>query len=227
MEDREDIEETESEDEIIEQQQQHVETDIEKELAECREAKKAIEIKYQAALKELTSTNQARVERNVFNSGAEDSLSRLRKTVEIQETTISKLKDENERQKSDLEMWRNKYHEAEKQVSKHYYDEKRASMKTSCLEAEIRGLREKMKLMMNQSMNMSSASSIMSSRVPPPPPPVDVPSVDEFLKMSAEQNSYNMESNSSIPPPPPVDTPISDLIQQSLSGNRSVNSSYG
>lgn len=225
MEDKEDIE-VETENEKLEQQQ-HVETDIEKELAECREAKKAIEIKYRAALKELTSTNQARVERHLFNSGIDDNLSRLRETIEIQDTTISKLKDENERQKSDLEMWRNKYHEAEKQLSKLFYDGKRASMRISCLEAEIKGLRDKMKLMMNPSMNMSSVSSIMSNRVPPPPPPVDVPSIDEFLKMSAEQNSYNMESNSSIPPPPPLDTPISDLIQQSLSGNRSVNSSYG
>lgn len=198
-------------------------SDIEKELAECREAKKAIELKYQASLKELASP---RVEPIYINSDAEESLNHLRKTIEHEKSIITKLKTEIDKQKKDAELLRDKYSTLVEQDLRHFNDWKKASGRISSLEAENRALRDRVKQMMNQSMNMSSASSLIDNRVPPPPP-VDVPSVDEFLRMSADQSYGNIEINSSIPPPPPVEAPLSNLLLQSRSGNRSVNSSYG
>lgn len=146
----------------------------------------------------------------------------LRRTIELEKAVITRLEAENKRLENELETWRKKYNEGEKR----FEEGKIASRRITLLEVENKALKDRVRHMMSQSMNMSSASSIIDNRVPPPPPPVDVPSVDEFLKMSAEQQYGNMGMNSSIPPPPPVEAPLSDLLLQ-RSGNRSVNGSYG
>lgn len=193
------------------------------ELAELRVSKKEAEIKLQKMKRryeeELSSFNEIRVEHIFKNSGAKEYLERLKEKNKIKNDIINTLKAELEAKESEVASWQTKYRDAEKQCNEYWEAWKDTQSRKEKLEAEKKAQFERERRAMNLTMNLSSASSLVDNQVPPPPP-IDVPPVDEILRMVAPSggqtttNPYSMSNmNSSIPPPPPVDVPYNEIFR--------------
>lgn len=207
--------------------------DYENELAEVRARKNEVEIKLNLMKRryedELSSCSEARVEHIFKNSGAKEYFDKVKEVDRVKNDTIHTLKTDIATKKKELAALRSKYHEIEDKCQTYWQSWKDAQLKKEQLEAERKAQQEQDLRLRSQPLNMSSASSYIDNQVPPPPP-IDVPTVEEILRMSSnqymgDQNYAPMGSlNHSIPPPPPVDVPYDEIMGHVRSNSSSYSS---
>lgn len=151
-------------------------------LEDIKTAKRELEIKLNLIRKHFITHSDIKVDHIFSNSGAEEH---LKSTLELDKSIISKQKLEIERQRKEIETLKSKCEEAEKQHIKACNELRAKDGKIVQLESQIKALQDKVR----QRMNLSSASSFIDGGRIPPPPPVDIPSIDEFLKLGDESLS--------------------------------------
>ena len=187
------------------------------ELAKLRVSHKEIEIRLKLMKskyeEELSSFNELRIEHIFKNCGAKEYVERLRQSNKLKEDMISSLKSELELKKMEISTWKSKFEDAEKQCNVYWQAWKDTQVRREQLEAEKRAMQERDRLAFDQSAGMSSSHSLIDAQVPSPPP-INIPSVEEILRMTSNNanNPYNMDPNSSIPPPPPIEVPFNEIL---------------
>lgn len=143
-------------------------------LAELRVAKRAAEHKLEIAkkkyLEELRLFNESRTDYMLKQSVRQDYLTKLKESNQVREDIIKNLEDELERLKSEIGMWREKFHAAEQQAIHYHKACQESLIKKDQLEAE-------------RARVVSATSSFVDHHIPPPPNP-KIPSVDELLQSS-------------------------------------------
>lgn len=109
-----------------------------------------------------------------------DNIHRRGSTKEYQEKIkdkkneiINELKSKLESKEKELRIWQEKCGTFERESSSYWKAWRDSENRREALEAEKRAIRER-GFMMNQTMNMSSASSMMDDQSIPPPPPINV-----------------------------------------------------
>lgn len=153
------------------------------ELEKLRVSKKEAEIKLRHMKeeyeKELTSFNETRIEHLFRNCGAKEYLERLKDKNKLKDELIITLKDELSTLKAALADCEMKYQNAEAEYTKMLQGYQQIKAQKDQIEAERRA---KERRILSQTMNLSSASSLVENSIPPIPPLNHIPSIDEVLR---------------------------------------------
>lgn len=161
------------------------------ELTELHVSKKEIEHKLRCMKEryeeELSSFNETKIEQLCRKAGVDEYLSGLKRKNEITEQTIVNLQKDLESKRKEVEIWKDKYKEAEDQYNKYFEAYKDITAKRDQMEYQRRAAMDREKRL-GPKMNLSSASSLVDASVPPPPP-IDVPPVDQILREAINDNS--------------------------------------
>lgn len=200
-------------------------------LAELQVSQKEAEIKLQLMKRrydeELSSFNEIKVEHLLKNSGAKELLDHIKEKNRIKDELIKNLKSSIATKQSEVEAWQNKYKTVEDQCNL-YREEWRKSQDTrDKMEADLRAKHERDRRLLNHSINMSSASSLIDNHVPPPPD-IDIPSVADIMMASKSMGDMTytslIDDAHTIPPPPDVDVPMNEILNQVMpsSSNASI-----
>lgn len=195
-------------------------TSICEELESLRAARNEAELKLQLLKKryedELTLFNEARVEHIFKNSGARDYFERLKDRTKVKDDIIKSLREDLDYKTREVSELQDRCKEAEKQSQEYLRAWKDAQMARERLEIEKKSHQPSRELrsVTNQSVNRSSASSLIDNQVPPPPL-IEAPSVEEIFRTTSsyrEPNPYT-SLDSSIPPPPNIEVPLDEILE--------------
>lgn len=153
-------------------------------LAELQVSHKEAEIKLQLMKRrydeELSSFNEVKIEHLLKNSGVKEFLDSIKEKNRTKEDIIKDLRTKIDMRQRDLEIWQSKYKTVEEQCNKYREEWRKSQITRDQIESELRAKQEHERRILNYSINMSSASSMIDNQVPPPPD-IDVPSVADIL----------------------------------------------
>lgn len=160
-----------------------------------------VQIMKQKLKDELLNISEARVEDILKNSGAKEYCEKIKEKNKIKDDMINDYKKELDHTRRELNKWKDKVQDLEKQVNKYYQEWKSTLHQKVQAEAELKALKDLGRMPVRSNSNSSMEYGI------PPPPPVEMPTIAEILGHANRPTSYNnMDfSASSIPPPPEVE----------------------
>lgn len=167
-------------------------------LTELQVRQKEAEIKLQIMKRrydeELGSFNELKIEHLLKNSGAKEFLDSIKEKNRMKDSIIRDLKSKIEMRQRDLEVWQSKYKTVEEQCNKYREEWRKSQITRDQMESEFRAKQEHERRILNHSINMSSASSMIDNQIPPPPD-IDIPSVADLILASKSMGDMSFASS--------------------------------